>query len=226
MKKIGLVGGISWTSTLDYYRYINEGVNQALGGLQSAECIIYSLNFANIQDRGWENSYELLFNACQHLKNADAEGIMLCANTAHLFADKIQTEIGLPIIDIVNATASAIKNEHIKNVILLGTKFTMEMDFYKNKLIESGLNVLIPEDEKIRNEIHYIVKEELGKGIIKSKSKEKLMVICDDLIKKGGEGIVLGCTEIPLILSQDDFSIPVFDTTEIHSEAIVNFILS
>ncbi|WP_347374050.1 amino acid racemase [Aequorivita sp. Q41] len=226
MKKIGLVGGISWTSTLDYYRYINEGVNQALGGLQSAEIILYSLNFADIQDRGWENSHELLLKACKELKKNNVEGIVLCANTAHLFADKIQTEIGLPIIDIVNVTASAIKNEHIKNVILLGTKFTMEMDFYKNKLIESGLNVLIPEDEKIRNEIHYIVKEELGKGIIKPKSKEKLMAICDDLIKKGGEGIVLGCTEIPLILSQDDFSIPVFDTTEIHSEAIVNFILS
>tara|TARA_R110002049_G_scaffold47793_7_gene138023 strand:- start:2449 stop:3138 length:690 start_codon:yes stop_codon:yes gene_type:complete len=226
MKKIGLVGGISWTSTLDYYKYINEGVNKSLGGLQSAEMVIYSLNFADIQDKGWLNSFELLLKACKELKKNNVEGIVLCANTAHLFADEIQEIINIPIINIITATAQEINSRKINKIGLLGTKFTMEMDFYRKKLNEHQIEVLIPETLSDIDRIHYIVKEELGKGIIKSKSKEKLMAICNNLIKKGGEGIILGCTEIPLILNQDDFSIPVFDTTEIHSETIVDFILS
>jgi aspartate racemase len=144
MKKIGLVGGISWVSTMDYYKFINEGVNSKLGGLNFAECIIYSLNFGDIQAKGWMYSFELLLNACEGLKRSEVDSIVLCANTAHLFADKLQDVIKLPIIDIRIETAKAVNKQLYKKVGLLGTKFTMEMDFYRNKLEEHGLEVLIP----------------------------------------------------------------------------------
>ncbi|OXA86036.1 aspartate/glutamate racemase family protein [Flavobacterium hercynium] len=224
MKKIGLVGGISWTSTLDYYKFINEGVNAKLGGLNFAECIIYSLNFGDIQTQSWENSYDLLLNACESLKKSGADGIALCANTAHIFADKLQQEINLPIIHIVAETAVAINKNGFKKVGLLGTKFTMEMDFYRNKLESFGLEVLVPEKPETREYIQYTLKEELGAGIINPETKKNYIEIVKDLIEKGAECIVLGCTEIPMLLSQDDFEIPVFDTTKIHSQAIVDFI--
>ena len=136
MKKIGLVGGISWVSTLDYYKFINEGVNARLGGLNAAECMVYSLNFGDLQAKGWVNSFELLLKACKHLKNAGADSIVLCANTAHLFADELQDTLQLPILHIGTETAKAIRKAGFTKVGLLGTKFTMEMDFYKNKLQE------------------------------------------------------------------------------------------
>jgi aspartate racemase len=226
MKKIGLVGGISWTSTLDYYRYINEGVNKKLGGLNFAECIIYSLNFGDIQAKSWVGSFELLLNACECLKKSGVDGIILCANTAHLFADKLQETIQLPIIHIGVETAKAVNKQGFKKVGLLGTKFTMEMDFYRKKLEEYGLEVLIPEKQETRDLIQYVVKEELGRGVIKSTSKEKFIAIANDLIQKGAECIILGCTEIPLLISQTDFMIPVFDTTIIHSQAAVEYAIS
>ncbi|MDL5512497.1 amino acid racemase [Arenibacter sp. M-2] len=226
MKKIGLVGGISWTSTLDYYKYINEGVNEALGGLQSAELILYSLNFADIQDKGWLNSFDLLLKACKELKKNNVEGIVLCANTAHLFADEIQEIINIPIINIITATAQEINSKKINKIGLLGTKFTMEMDFYRKKLNEHQIEVLIPETLSDIDRIHYIVKEELGKGIIKESSKKEFVKFSEDLIQKGAQGIVLGCTEIPLLIDEKDFnSTPVFDTTKIHVQAILDFIL-
>lgn len=226
MKKIGLVGGVSWTSTKDYYHYINEGVNQKLGGLNFAECVIYSLNFGEVQKIGWENSHELLLNASKDLEKIGVDAIVLCANTAHLFADKIQEEINLPIIHIVTETANTIRNQGITKVGLLGTIFTMEMGFYQQKLEEKGLTVLIPESKEVRDLVQNIVKEELGKGIVKEESKKEFISIADSLIEKGAEGIILGCTEIPLLISQKDFSIPVFDTTKIHSESIVEFAVS
>jgi len=226
MKKIGLVGGISWTSTLDYYRYINEGVNKKLGGLNFAECVIYSLNFGDIQAKSWVGSFELLLNACESLKKSGVDSIVLCANTAHLFADKLQETIQLPIIHIGVETAKAVNKQGFKKVGLLGTKFTMEMDFYTKKLEEHGLEVLIPEKQETRDLIQYVVKEELGRGIIKSTSKEKFISVVNDLIQEGAECIILGCTEIPLLIGQTDFLIPVFDTTIIHSQAAVEYAIS
>ncbi|SHN13420.1 aspartate/glutamate racemase family protein [Flavobacterium xinjiangense] len=226
MKKIGLVGGISWTSTLDYYKFINEGVNAKLGGLNFAECIIYSLNFGDIYTQSWDNSYDLLLNACNSLKKSGADGIALCANTAHLYADRIQQDINLPVIHIVTETAKTINKKEFKKIGLLGTKFTMEMDFYRNKLEMFGLEVLTPEKLETREYIQYTLREELGIGFINPETKKKYKEIVKDLEDKGAECIVLGCTEIPMLVSQDDFEIPVFDTTKIHSQAIVEFMTS
>lgn len=226
MKKIGLVGGISWVSTMDYYRFINEGINQKLGGLNFGECIIYSLNFADVQEKTWENSFELLLNACKALKISGVDAIALCANTAHLFADKLQKEIELPLIHIGNETAKAVRQNKLTKVGLLGTKFTMEMAFYREKLEEYSLEVLTPEKQEIRDYIQYTIKEELGRGLTKLDTKQKYMSIVKDLVERGAEGIILGCTEIPMLINQTDFSIPIFDTTKIHSQAIVEFALS
>jgi aspartate racemase len=226
MTKIGLVGGISWVSTMDYYKFINEGINVKLGGLNFAECIIYSLNFGDVQAKGWDNSFDLLLNACESLKRSGAEAIVLCANTAHQFADKLKTTIDLPIINIVTATADAINKQGLKKVALLGTKFTMEMDFFKKGLKEKGIEALIPELEETRDFIQHTIKEELGRGIVREETKKAYISIINELIANGAEGIVLGCTEIPMMISQKDVSIPVFDTTKIHSMAAVEFALS
>ncbi|PTT00702.1 aspartate racemase [Pedobacter sp. HMWF019] len=226
MKKIGLVGGISWVSTMDYYKFINEGVNSKLGGLNFAECIIYSLNFGDIQARGWNNSFDLLQTACESLERSGADGIVLCANTAHLFADELQAITQLPIIHIGVETAKAVKKEGLKKVGLLGTKFTMEMDFYRNKLEEYGLDVLIPEKQETRDYIQYTLKEELGIGFINPQTRDNYISITNELVKRGAECIILGCTEIPMLIGQSDFNIPIFDTTKIHSEAILEFIIS
>lgn len=226
MKKIGLVGGISWVSTLDYYKLINEGVNAKLGGLNAAECIIYSLNFGDVQAQGWDNSFALLLNACESLKRSGVDSIVLCANTAHLFADRLQQAVELPIIHIVTETAKAISKEGYKKTGLLGTKFTMEMDFYRNKLEAYGLEVLIPEKQETRDYIQYTLKEELGVGFINPETRIRYISIVDELVARGAECIILGCTEIPMLISQDDFTTPVFDTTKIHSQAIVDYIIS
>lgn len=226
MKKIGLVGGISWVSTMDYYKFINEGVNMKLGGLNFAECIIYSLNFGDIQAKSWGNSFELLLDACESLKKSGVDSIVLCANTAHLFADKLQKTINLPIIHIGAETAKAVNKQGFKKVGLLGTKFTMEMDFYRNKLEEYGLEVLIPKLQETRDYIQHTVKEELGIGFISPATKKNYISIVAELVEDGAECIILGCTEIPMLINQDDFSIPIFDTTKIHSQAITEYIVS
>jgi aspartate racemase len=226
MKKIGLVGGISWTSTLDYYKFINEGINAKLGGLNFAECIIYSINFGDIYTQSWDNSYDILYNACNSLKKSGVEGIALCANTAHLYADRLEKEINLPFINIVSETAKEINKKGFKKIGLLGTKFTMEMDFYKDKLSSFELEVLIPQKQETRDYIQFTLREELGIGLINPNTKTKYKEIAMELLESGAECIVLGCTEIPMLISQEDFEIPIFDTTKIHSEAIVNFMLS
>ncbi|WP_294210311.1 amino acid racemase [uncultured Chryseobacterium sp.] len=226
MKKVGLIGGLSWVSTLDYYTFINKGVNAELGGLNFAEILIYSLNFGDIQSVTWPHSFHLLLTACESIKKAGAEAIVLCANTAHLFADRLEDEVGLPMIHIVSETAKVIQKTGLKKVGLLGTKFVMEMDFYKQKLEEYGLEVLVPEDQETRDYIQYTVKEELGAGVIRPETKQKYLKIVADLEKQGAECLILGCTEIPMLLSQEDFELPVFDSTKIHSEAIVDYILS
>jgi aspartate racemase len=226
MKTIGLVGGISWVSTMDYYRCINEGINAQLGGLHFAECVIYSLNFGEIQAKSWDSSYEILLRACESLKRSGVSAIALCANTAHLFAKQLQEKVHLPIIHIGTETAKAVRKQGFTKAGLLGTKFTMEMEFYRKKLEEHGLEVLIPAQQETRDYIQHTVKEELGIGYINLETKANYITFVKELVERGAECIILGCTEIPMLISQEDFTIPIFDTTKIHSQAIVEFALS
>ena len=226
MKKIGLVGGISWVSTLDYYKLINEGVNRRLGGLHFAECLLYSLNFADVQAVGWENAYELLRDACASLKRGNAEAIALCANTAHLFADQLEAELHLPFIHIVTETAKVLRRESHTTIGLLGTKVTMEMPFYRDRLAAFGITVLTPQTQATRDYVQFTVKEELGRGFLNPETKARYVAIAQELMSSGATAIVLGCTEIPLLISQADFSVPVFDTVKIHADAIVDYLVS
>ena len=226
MKKIGLVGGLSWVSTIDYYRYINEEVNRRLGGLNFAECMLYSVNFADIQQRTWENSFDIVLNACESLKKSGADAIALCANTAHLFADELEAKTGLPLIHIGIETASAIRQQGLTKVGLLGTKFTMEMDFYIRKLEEHGLQILIPQKQETRDYIQYTINEEIGRGVIKTETRQLYISIVQYLEQQGANGFILGCTEIPLLFSQEDFSMPVFVTSKFQTQYIVDFMLS
>jgi len=228
MKKIGLIGGISWVSTTDYYKFINTGINERLGGLNFAECIIYSFNYADIKKNNdandWNKTLEMITAASHHLKSAGAEAIILCANTMHLIADELQDRIKLPVIHIAEATAKEIKKENILKVGLLGTKFTMERDFFSSRLKAENIECIIP-DEKDRDFIHYTIFEELGRGLIVEESKKRYISVIENLTRKGAEGIILGCTEIPLLIKQEDVPTPIFDTTLIHSKAAVDFML-
>ena len=228
MKKIGIVGGISWTSTLDYYRYINEGINQKLGGVNSAEVIIYSLNYHEYQklDNDIDASFNLLLNAAKTLKEAGCEAIVLAANTAHMVAEKIESTLKLPLIHIADATAKEINKKGIQKVGLLGTLQTMELSFYKDKKKKKNIETLIPNKKEDRDFIHTSLTVELGKGIIKTDTKQRYINIINNLIEEGAEGIILGCTEIPLLINQNDVSVPVFNTTQIHSQAAVEFALN
>lgn len=230
MRKLGLVGGTSWVSTIDYYRMINEGVNERLGGLNFAELIIYSVNFNDFQRNNtegkWDATYELLLDGCKRVISGGAEAVVLCANTSHAVADRLETVLDVPLIHIVTATANEINQLGIKKVGLMGTKFTMEMDFYKNKLKENGIDSIVPEPLSTRDSIQQTVKEELGRGIIKKETKEQYVGYINEMIERGAEGIILGCTELPMLLSQADIKVPVFDTTQIHSKAAIDFILS
>ncbi|MCW3465208.1 aspartate/glutamate racemase family protein [Chitinophaga nivalis] len=227
MRKIGLVGGISWTSTLDYYRYINEGVNAELGGLNFAECVIDSVNFDDFRRYNaaydWDATFVLLADAANNLKKAGATAILLCANTAHIVADRIEAAVQLPVLHITTATAAAIQQQQLKKVGLLGTCYTMELDFYKDKLKAAGIEPIIPKNQADRDYIEDTLLHELGKGIIQADTKQKYLAIIQQLIDRGAEGIILGCTEIPLLIQQADVAVPVFDTTRIHAAAAVAY---
>ena len=224
MKILGLIGGISWISTIDYYRYINLAVNKRLGGNEFSECIIYSVNYGEIirhnEAQDFEGTFNIISEACEHLKNSGAVAIVLCANTMHMFADALEEKIGLPVIQVAVATATEIHKNGLKKIGLLGTKLTMEMDFFKQKLAAQNIESIIPNEDD-RNFIHEKIFSELGKGIIKDETKSRYLSIIEKLISEGVEGIVLGCTEIPLIIKQSDVNVPVFDTSSIHSEAAV-----
>ncbi|KQO22503.1 aspartate racemase [Flavobacterium sp. Leaf82] len=230
MKIIGLIGGISWVSTADYYKLINEGINDKLGGLNFSECLIYSFNYADIKKNNdandWDSTFNMLLKGCQFLKEGGATAIVLCANTMHFIADRLEKEIDLPIINIASATATAIKKQGLKKVGLLGTKFTMELDFFKDKLIDQGIEAIIPQSEDDKDFIHTTIFEELGKGLVTDETKKRYLEIANQLIKEGAEGIILGCTEIPLVIKPEDVSVPVFDTALIHSNAAIEFQLS
>lgn len=230
MKIIGLIGGISWVSTADYYKLINEGINKKMGGLNFSECLIYSFNYAEIKKNNdandWDSTFEMLLKACEFLKSGGAEAILLCANTMHFIADRLGEAIDLPIIHIATVTAVEIQKQEIKKVGLLGTKFTMELDFFKDKLAMKGVEVIIPKSQEERDFIHTTIFEDLGRGVVTSETKKRYLEIANQLIKEGAEGIILGCTEIPLVIKPEDLSVPVFDTALIHSNAAIDFQLS
>ena len=229
MKKLGLIGGTSWVSTIDYYTYINKGINERLGGLNYAECLIYSFNFADIAKNNaienWAGNLKLISQAALSLQQGGAEAIVLCANTTHIVADDLQKVIQVPIIHIVTATANEITKQHITKIGLLGTKPTMEQRFFKDKLAEYGIDTAIPGDSD-RKYIDDTVRDELNKGIFRPETKESYILIIQKLIAEGAEGIILGCTEIPMLIKKDDVDIPMFDTTLIHSKAAVDFALA
>lgn len=230
MRKIGLIGGISWVSTSDYYKLINLGINEKLGGLNFSEFLVYSFNYADIKknndNNDWDSTFEMLYKACKYLKAGGAEAIVLCANTMHFIADRLEKAIDLPIIHIATVTAVEIQKQEIKKVGLLGTKFTMELNFFKDKLAVKGIETIIPKSHEDKDFIHTTIFEELGIGLVTAETKKRYLKIADQLIKDGAEGIILGCTEIPLVIKPEDISVPVFDTALIHSNAAVEFQLS
>ncbi|NCD06613.1 MAG: aspartate/glutamate racemase family protein [Spirochaetia bacterium] len=229
MKTAGLIGGMSWESTLEYYRIINEEVKKELGGSHSAKCLIYSFDFDEVEklqhNNEWEKLTSLMVNKANDLKNAGADFIAICTNTMHLMASDIEKGTNLKVVHIAEATAKAAIKKNVKKVLLLGTKFTMEGTFYKTILNDNNIEVLIPNTED-RQFIHNVIYNELVRGIIKEESKTKYISIINKFKKQGIEGVVLGCTEIPLLIKQKDLDIEVFDTTEIHSIAIAKFALN
>lgn len=229
MKTIGLIGGITWFSTIDYYRYINQAINKKLGGDEAAKIILYSVNYGEIKKLTLKNNWaaitEITSNAAIKLQHAGADIILLGANTMHHVFNDVERSITVPLLHIADATAQEIQSKKIKTVALLGTKYTMQFDFFKNRLAGSGINTLIPDDTGIEI-INSAIYDELGKGIALPETKEKFLAIINSLKQKGAEGVILGCTEIPLLIKQEDCDIPVFDTTLIHASSAAEFALS
>jgi aspartate racemase len=229
MKTIGLIGGMSWESSIEYYRIINETVRARLGGLHSAKSVMYSVDFAEIetlQQQGkWDEATNLMIAAAQRVENGGADFVIICTNTMHKMADEIQKHIQIPLLHIADATAEKIKAQGLKRIGLLGTRFTMEEDFYKGRLSEKqGLEVIIP-TEKERDIVHRVIFDELCLGEIRQSSREQYVSIMDHLARDGAEGIILGCTEISLLIQEEDSQIPLFDTTKIHAVAAVEYAL-
>ncbi len=225
-----MIGGMSWESSLEYYRIVNEYVKEKLGGFHSAPCILYSVDFAEVEDlqhRGdWAELTRSMADAARRLERAGADFVIICTNTMHKMADDVQKTVSVPLLHIVDVTADAIKASGQTRVGLLGTRFTMEQDFYKGRLKDKhGLEVLIPEAEE-RRLVHEILYSELCMGEIKERSKEKFKDVIHNLVDRGAQGVILGCTEIPLIVSQDDYAIPLYDTTMLHARAAVDFALA
>lgn len=219
MKTIGMIGGMSWESSVTYYQIINRTIKEKLGGFHSAKCLLYSVDFHEIeecQSRGdWERSADILAEAAVSLERGGAEFIIICTNTMHKVVDRIQERISIPILHIAEVTADELLRQKIGTVALLGTKYTMEQDFYKEKLTGRGIRVMIPEAED-RERINNVIYNELCLGIVSDRSKRDFMRIIDGLLKKGAEGVILGCTEIGLLVDQSDMDAPLFDTTLIH----------
>ncbi len=229
MKKIGLIGGMSWESTLLYYKLLNEKVKAIRGGFHSANCVIESVDFAEIAalqaKDDWLALDALMIKRAEALTTSGAEMILICANTMHLSVPAIEQCTSVPVLHIAEVTANEIKSSQLKKVALLGTKFTMEKDFFRNILEEKGIAVVVP-DAIGRNQVHDIIYKELVKGIITEESKKVYVSIIEKLINQGAEGIILGCTEIPLLIKPGDIDIPLFNTTKIHAEKAVELALT
>lgn len=221
MKTIGLLGGMSWESTVTYYQVINETIKKELGGLHSAKCILYSVDFDEIetyQSRGeWDKSAEVLAQAAQALERAGADFIIICTNTMHKVATEIRRKLTIPLLHIADTTAMELKKSRIKKVGLLGTKYTMQQKFYKKVLQDNGIEVIVPDDADIEV-VNRIIYGELCLGKITAPSKAAYLRIISELSQQGAQGIILGCTEIGLLVKQSDTSVPLFDTTLIHAE--------
>jgi aspartate racemase len=229
MKTIGLIGGMSWESTREYYRIMNEEVKKRLGDSHSCRCILYSVDFAEIQELqhsgAWEELTSSMISIAGKLESAGAEMLLICTNTMHAMADRVQASIKIPLIHIADTVAEEIKTRGMQKVGLLGTRFTMEQDFYRIRLKEKfGIDVIIP-DENERKNVHSIIYKELIAGIIKKESKDIYKSVIQKLFRNGAEGVILGCTEIPLLITGEDCDIPLFDTTLLHARKAVGLAL-
>ena len=229
MKTIGMLGGMSWESTASYYNALNQGVKAELGGLHSAKVALYSVDFAEIeklQHKGeWQQTAAILSSAAQSVEAAGADFLLICTNTMHKVADDIQASINIPILHIADATASQLVADGIKKVGLLGTAFTMEQDFYKSRLQDKyAINVIVPK-EADRKVVHSIIYEELCRGVISSSSRAQYLTIIAALEAQGAEAVILGCTEIALLVQQQDTHVPLYDTTELHAAKAVELAL-
>ena len=229
MKTIGLVGGLTWHSSADYYRYFNQLVNQRLGGEEAAKIILNSVNFGTIKKLtltdNWDGVADIIISAAQKTVKAGADCILLGANTMHYIADRVAAAINVPLIHIADATAAAIRDQGLDTVALLGTKYTMQMDFYRDRLKENGISALIPDAEGIRF-INESIYSELDSGIFRDETRQRYLQIINQLMEEGAKGVILGCTEIPLLIKQEHVSIPVFDTAWWHAKAAVDFALA
>lgn len=230
MKTLGLLGGMSWESSVEYERTINQLVRERLGGVASADLIIRSFNFAEIQSLQaagrWDAAAEILNEAAINLERSGAQAIVICTNTMHLLAPQIEAAISVPLIHIADATAVAVKDSGLKKVALLGTRYTMEKDFYSGRLRDlHGLAVLVP-DEPDLTMIHNVIYDELVRGVVNPESKKKYLSAIETLIERGAEGIIAGCTEIELLIKPEDVKVPLFPTAYLHAVAAVDFMLS
>jgi aspartate racemase len=230
VKTIGLIGGMSWTSSLEYYRLLNEGVQERLGGLHSARCILYSVNFEDVQRLEHAGERErlarLLIDAARTLQDAGADCVLICANTQHRVADELEAAIDIPLIHIADATAEEARRRELSTVGLLGTRYTMEEGFYKTRLREKhGIETAIPGEED-RATVHEIIYDELCRDVITEESAEAVRAIIDRLVGMGAEGVVLGCTELPLLVKQETTEVPLISTTAVHARAAVDFALA
>jgi len=230
MKTIGLIGGMSWESSIEYYRLINEAIRDRFGGLHSAKSILFSVNFADMatlqhEDR-WPEAADILIEAAQKLQMAGASMVLLCTNTMHKLSDEIEARISIPFLHIADAAAARVKEQGLTRVGLLGTKFTMEQEFYRQRLTDKhGLEVLVP-DAAERDEIHRIIYEEICAGQFKPESKEKILAAANNLARAGAEGVLLGCTELELLANKAKADVPLFETTRIHAETAVAEVLN
>lgn len=222
MKTIGLLGGMSWESTVTYYQVINETVKRELGGLHSGKILLHSVDFAEIeacQAAGeWERSGRILADAARGLVNAGAELLVICTNTMHKVAPQIQAAAGVPLLHIADAAAERLKAAGIRKTALLGTRYTMTQDFYRDRLVQAGLEVLIPDEAGVEL-VNRVIFEELCLGIVSGSSRESCRQVIQALADRGAEGVILGCTELGLLLGREDSPIPIFDTTRIHAES-------
>ena len=229
MKTIGLLGGMSWESTASYYKALNEGVKSRLGGLNSAKVVLFSVNFDEIeklQHQGkWDETAVLLSDAAESVEKAGADFLMICTNTMHKVVPEIESRISIPVLHIADATANVLQADGIEKVGLLGTRFTMEQDFYKGRLTDKfGMDVVVPSAED-QETVHTIIYDELCKGVIKESSKQQYLAIIDKLYAEGAQAVILGCTEIALLVNQQDTQVPLYDTTEIHAKQGVEYAL-
>jgi aspartate racemase len=229
VKTLGLIGGISWLSTVEYYRLINEAVQERLGDFHSARCILHSLDMQDLVEinkrQDWDAAFNLVLPAAQHLKQGGAGVLVLCSNTIHLVSDRLEQAVGLPLVHIADATALEIRRAGIERVSLLGTKFTMELPFFKDRLAWHGITAIAPNDEE-RAFIHGTIFSELAKNVIRPETRKRYLEIIERMARQeGARGAILGCTEIPLLVKQSDTATPVFDTTTLHARAAVDFAL-